>query len=94
LFHVSNLRPYHPDQNVDRAQIKPHPIQLQDGATEYDVERIVRHRVRDHQTEYLLQWTGYPSRENIWQMSDDLSNAPDALADYCSDMYFGSLITE
>jgi hypothetical protein len=82
VFHVSNLRPYHPDQNVDRAQITPPPIQLQDGTTEYEVEKIVRHRIRNHQTEYLVQWTGYPSHENTWQTSDDLSNAPDALADY------------
>jgi hypothetical protein len=60
-FHVSNIFPYRLDNKFESANILPPPLQLMDGTTEYEVEKIVRHRIRNQQTEYWVKWTGYPS---------------------------------
>jgi Chromo (CHRromatin Organisation MOdifier) domain len=82
VFHVSNIRPYRADGKFERSTIPPPPLQLVDGTTEYEVEKVIRHRIRRNQTEYLVKWTGYPSHENTWQAASDLSNAQNAIADY------------
>ncbi|KAA8906393.1 hypothetical protein FN846DRAFT_717217 [Sphaerosporella brunnea] len=33
---------------------------------EYEVERVLDHRVRDGNKEYLVKWAGYPSSENTY----------------------------
>lgn len=82
VFHVSKIRPYRADGIFERSTIPPPPLQIIDGTTEYEVEKVVRHRIRNNQTEYLVKWTGYPSHENTWQAASDLLNAQDAIADY------------
>jgi hypothetical protein len=60
VLHVSNICPYRLDNKFERANIPPPPLQLMDGTTKLLVGKIVRHRIRNQQTEYLAKWTGYP----------------------------------
>jgi hypothetical protein len=43
------------------------------SACEYEVEKIVRHRVWRGQTFFLLQWSGFPSSENNWEPEENVS---------------------
>jgi hypothetical protein len=82
VLHVSEIRPFRADGKFERAKIPPPPLQLIDGTTEYEVEKVVRHRIRNNQTEYLVKWTGYLSHENTWQAASDISNFQDTIAYY------------
>ncbi|CAE7205183.1 hypothetical protein HRS9139_10399 [Pyrenophora teres f. teres] len=41
---------------------------------EFEVEKIVAHRVVDNGTEYLVKWLGYPNSENTWEPDTNLTN--------------------
>jgi Chromo (CHRromatin Organisation MOdifier) domain len=55
---------------------------------EYEVERILRHREtkvprRKAKLEYLVQWKGYGPEHNTWEPEANLTNAHEAVQEYC-----------
>lgn len=75
-FHVSYLKPYLESQNYpDRYSFRPPPIE--GTSNTYLVERLLDRRTirrgRRMQTEYLVQWQGYPIYEATWEPLNNLT---------------------
>ena len=68
----------------------PDPVETAEGNDEYEVDEIVRHRVRrrgkntsrTRKFEYLVFWTGYPAHEATWEPAENLHNAQEKLKEY------------
>ena len=81
MFHVSLLEPYRDNGKV---QPPPPPIELE-GALEYEVESILKHRFRGRRHPrafYLVSWKGYGQEHNSWEPEEYVVNAPEIVADY------------
>ena len=74
-----NPEPAVPD--TDQAQIAD-PIQNNDvptpgqpkidNETVFNAEKILRHRVQNGQTQYLVKWSGYPTSDATWEPEENL----------------------
>jgi len=81
VFHASLLSPYLETETHGPNFLQP-PPDLIKGEEEYEVEAIIAHRKRGKGHQYLVKWTGYPSSENSWQLSNNLKRAPEILEEY------------
>ncbi|KAL3155643.1 hypothetical protein ABBQ32_14151 [Trebouxia sp. C0010 RCD-2024] len=72
VFHVSLLKPYYNDGRA----LPPPPLEVIDDEPEWEVERILAHRVIQHKktskVEYLIRFLGYGPEHDVWQ--DEVSN--------------------
>ena len=90
IFHVSQLRLYRMPEAERRRYHFPDPVETAEGNDEYEVDEIVRHRVRrrgkkqtrTRKFEYLVFWTGYPAHEATWEPAENLQNAQEKLKEY------------
>jgi hypothetical protein len=48
----------------------------------YEVESIVRHRVRKGQLQYFLKWKGYPSSQNTWENDNNVVGCQELIDAY------------
>jgi hypothetical protein len=82
VFHVSLLKPKHPDR-LDLPQPEPpEPITV-DGDLEYEVEAILDSKhYRKTTVKYLVHWKGYDIHERTWEPFSSLSHSLDVLADF------------
>ena len=48
---------------------------------EYEVEKIIKKRIRNGKIEYLIKWSGYDDKDNTWEPVTNLS-CPEKLRDY------------
>jgi hypothetical protein len=72
-FHVSKLRAYlEPEKQLQRRNMRPEAIKV-DGEEQYEVDRIVRHRMRRNKKQYLIKWTGYDNNDNTWEDADEVT---------------------
>ena len=81
VFQVSLLEPYKSD---GRIRPPPPPIELE-GALEYEVEAIEKHRVKGRKrpkTSYLVAWKRYGPEHNSWEPEANVANAPEKIAEY------------
>ncbi len=78
VFHVSLLRVHVPGGS---SAAPPLPI-LRDGAEEWAVQAILRHRRRGHGLQFLVRFEGYDASEDQWLTEDDLANAREVLEVY------------
>ena len=67
----------------EEAPLNPPPM-LVDGEEEFEVERILGHRVRNGRLELLIRWLGYDASEDLWEPADALTHAKEAVAEYWS----------
>lgn len=44
---------------------------------EYEVEKILNKRKFRRKDRYLVQWKGYTTKEDIWELRENLGNARD-----------------
>lgn len=49
---------------------------------EFEVERILRHRVHAGETEYLLQWKYHPDSDCSWEPEENLENCQQLIREY------------
>jgi hypothetical protein len=47
----------------------------------YEVDKILKKRVRNNNTEYLVSWVGYPN-EDTWEPKENLNNCEDSILDF------------
>jgi hypothetical protein len=81
VFHVSLLEMFKSD---GRIRPPPPPIELE-GALEYEVETILKHRTTGRKrpkTFYRIQWKGYGPEHNSWEPEANVANAPEKQAEY------------
>jgi hypothetical protein len=52
---------------------------LVDGILEFEVEKILDHRVVRDRDQYLVKWNAYEDYNNTWLDKLELGNAPEAL---------------
>ncbi len=80
VFHVSLLKPYYDDGRIP----PPPPSKMIDDEPEWEVDRILDHRVIKHnkrtKVRYLLRFLGYGPEHDFWQ--DDVSNCPKSVKKY------------
>jgi transposase InsO family protein len=81
VFHAALLSPFRTNDVYGPAFPKP-PPDLVNGQEEYEVEAIVRHRMKAKKREYYVKWVGYPHWDNTWQKRDTLLKAQDILDSY------------
>ena len=84
VFHVSMLKPYNPDSTDWREVRDPAPIEI-GGEEEYEVERIISHRVKRGKDEYLVMWRGFPLSECTWEPKQHLTHCQLALDSFHRD---------
>ncbi|KAJ9120372.1 hypothetical protein QFC24_005328 [Naganishia onofrii] len=65
------------------APSNPDPIMTTDGAEEYEVDRIIAHRVhKKNGFTYLVCWKGYAEHNATWEPAANLRNAQAAMQTY------------
>jgi hypothetical protein len=67
-----------------RVRPPPPPIELE-GALEYEVAAIERHRStgrKRRKTSYLVAWKGYGPEHNSWEPEANVANVPEKIAEY------------
>ena len=63
VFHVSLLRRY-----LDGGRVQPPPLpEIVNGEPEYHVEKVLAHRLRRREMEFLIKWKGYTQEHNSWE---------------------------
>ena len=87
VFHVSQLKLYRRPADAARTYEKPGPVIVGEGEEEFEVDEIINHRKRkrgrkQNKIEYLIVWKGYPVHESTWEPAENVTNAPEAIADY------------
>jgi hypothetical protein len=81
VFHVSLPELYKTDGRIR----PPPPLIKLEGALEYEMETILKHRTTGRKrpkTSYLIQWKGYGPEHNSWTPEANVANAPEKLAEY------------
>ena len=77
VFHISLLKVY-----SGTPLPPPSPI-IVDGEEEYQVEKIIKHKLLRNRTQYLVRWKGYDNSSDEWLSEDALANAQEVLSKYC-----------
>jgi transposase InsO family protein len=77
VFHISLLEPADAKTPVQ----KDFHYQA-DGNDEWEVEKIMTHRKKGRNDEYLVKWLGYPGSENTWEPQTHLINCQQLLKEY------------
>ena len=89
VFHVSNLKPYHPDEKDPvRNQPSRAPVNLRSQrrreekqAEEILADRIIKVQRRPRQ-EYLVKWKGLGDEETSWENAEDLEQFKQMIEDF------------
>jgi Chromo (CHRromatin Organisation MOdifier) domain len=78
-MHASMLKPYHGDENTERATLPPLPVVIQNGEEEFEVESIISHRRQCDKFQYLVKWLGWPLSKSTWEENKHLTHFESAL---------------
>jgi hypothetical protein len=79
VFHIRLLRHYTDSPNGCKAVPLPTVI---DGELEYEVEAILDDKLLNKQKWYLVKWKGFPTEDNTWEPSYNLTNCSTLLQQY------------
>ena len=89
-FHVTKLKRWAVDTSdkfPGREQnLAPSPPVIQQGEEMWEVEKIVKKRVKKVKgksvTEYLVLWKGYPEWDKTWEPAINLKEAQDVVKEF------------
>jgi hypothetical protein len=83
VFHSSLLTPFK-ETEAHRPSFPPPVPDLVDGEEEYEVEGILKHKIKKGKTHYLIRWKNCAPTEDSWEPEGNLTHAKDAIQDYWS----------
>ena len=85
VFHVDRFKPYKDSPEYLGRRVLPPPApEIINGEEEYEVEKILAHKLIRRKMHFLIQWLGYDSnKDSTWETIDKLSNCQDILREYC-----------
>lgn len=81
VFHVSLLEPYYARPGDPAPTGYQGPL-LVDGPEEWEVDRIMSHRVLKGKTQYLVRWKGFDPSDDSWESQENVQNALEDVEDY------------
>lgn len=81
VFHASKLATYNEPTIPGQKRSTPLPVAVK-GEEEWEVEKILQHRIRGKKTQYLVRWKGFGRDDNTWEPEENLQHAQDKLKEY------------
>jgi transposase InsO family protein len=87
VIHIRYLSKCASTDKFPSRNLVPEPeIVMDDGTIEFEVEAILKHRIRKYgrgsRLEYLIHWKGYESHDDTWEPVRNLSNCMDLVRKY------------
>ena len=87
VIHIRYLRKHsEAAKYASRIPVPEPEVVMDDGSIEYEVESILKHRLRRYgrgsRLEYLVHWKGYPSHEDTWEPLSNLANCEELVREY------------
>ena len=87
VIHIRYLSKYEETHQFPSRKVIPEPeIIMDDGTIEYEVESILKHRIRKYgrgsRLEYLIHWKGYETHDDTWEPLRNLTNCMDLVREY------------
>lgn len=80
VFHISLLERWRPRTGQEDNTLPPE-VTLE-GEEVWEVERILKKRIRKNQPQYLLRWKGYDESWDTWTPASDFENMDDLLQEF------------
>jgi len=81
VFHASKLSTYSEPTIIGQKPSAPPSTRI-DGHEEWEVEKILQHRIRNRKREFLVRWKGFTQGDDTWEPEANLQNAGDSVKEY------------
>jgi hypothetical protein len=81
VFHSSLLTPFRETDTHGPAYPTPIP-DIIEGEEEFEVEGILKHKVKQGKPHFLIRWKNCTASEDSWEPEDNLTHAKDILREY------------
>lgn len=71
-----------PIQTHGTSSMKKNDVSRSASTNEYEVERLVSHKIENRDRYFLVRWKGYTRKHDTWESQNNLTNCPKILNEY------------